>query len=70
VLTQRDVRVSVWLVAVLRMALGLAGMLTMLLDPRPVHRDFAAWTALEVQDGRPWTLIFSIGSAGMPSGTR
>jgi len=60
VLNQRDVRASVWLVAVLRIALGLAGLFTMLLDPRPVLRDIAAWTALEVQDGRPWTLIFSI----------
>ena len=59
-LNQRDVRASVWLVAVLRIALGLAGLFTMLLDPRPVLRDIAAWTALEVQDGRPWTLIFSI----------
>ncbi len=60
VLTSRDVRASVWLVAILRIALGLAGLLTMLLDPRPLLRDIAAWTTLEVLDGRPWTLIFSI----------
>jgi len=60
VLTQRDVRASLWLVVILRIALGLAGLLTMLLDPRPLLRDIAAWTALEVLDGRPWTLIFSI----------
>ena len=60
VLTSRDVRVSAWLVAILRIALGLAGLLTMLLDPRPLLRDIAAWTTLEVVDGRPWTLIFSI----------
>jgi hypothetical protein len=60
VLTQRDVRVSIWLVAILRIGLGLAGLLTMLLDPRPLLRDIAAWTALEVVDGRPWTLLFSV----------
>jgi hypothetical protein len=60
VLTSRDIRASVWLVAILRIALGLAGLLTMLLDPRPLLRDIAAWTALEVLDGRPWTLLFSI----------
>ena len=59
-LTSRDVRFSAWLVAILRIALGLAGLLTMLLDPRPLLRDIAAWTTLEVVDGRPWTLIFSI----------
>jgi hypothetical protein len=59
-MTSRDVRASVWLVAILRIALGLAGLLTMLLDPRPLLRDIAAWTALEVLDGRPWTLLFSI----------
>jgi hypothetical protein len=32
----------------------------MLLDPRPLLRDIAAWTALEVVDGRPWTLLFSV----------
>jgi hypothetical protein len=47
-------------VAILRIALGLAGLLTMLLDPRPLLRDVAAWTTLEVLDGRPWTLVFSI----------
>src|SRR3989440_1526130 len=60
VLTSRDVRTSLWLVATLRIALGLAGLLTMLFDPRPLLRDIAAWTALEVVDGRPWTLLFSI----------
>jgi len=60
VLTHRDVRAAAWLVAILRIALGLAGLLTMLLDPRPLLRDIAAWTALEVLDGRPWTLLFSI----------
>lgn len=60
VLSQRDVRASIWFVAVLRIALGLAGLLTMLLDPRAVLRDIAAWTSLEVVDGRPWTLLFSI----------
>jgi hypothetical protein len=60
VLTSRDVRASVWLVAVLRIALGLVGMLTMLLDPGPLLRQFAAWTSLEVLDGRPWTLLFSV----------
>src|SRR5439155_27150954 len=39
--------------------LGLAGLLTMLLDPRPLLRDIAAWTTLEVLDGRPLTLVFS-----------
>jgi hypothetical protein len=60
VLTRPDVRASLWLVAILRIALGLAGVLTMLLDPRPLLRDVAAWTTLEVLDGRPWTLVFSI----------
>lgn len=60
VLSARDVRASIWLVAVLRIGLGLAGLLTMLLDPRPLLRDIAAWTTLEVLDGRPWTLLFSI----------
>jgi mannosyltransferase PIG-V len=60
VLTSFDVRASAWLVAVLRIALGLAGMLAMLLDPRPLLREFAAWTSLEVMDGRPWTLLFSV----------
>jgi hypothetical protein len=60
VLTQRDVRASLWLVAILRIALGLAGLLTVVLDPRPLLRDVAAWTALEVTNGRPWTLVFSI----------
>jgi hypothetical protein len=32
----------------------------MLLDPRPLLRGIAAWTSLEVLDGRPWTLVFSI----------
>ena len=60
VLAHRDFRASAWLVAILRIALGLAGLLTMLFDPRPLLRDIAAWTALEVVDGRPWTLLFSI----------
>jgi mannosyltransferase PIG-V len=60
VLTSRDVRTSLWLVAILRIALGLAGLLTMLLDPRPLLREIAAWATLEVLDGRPWTLLFSI----------
>jgi hypothetical protein len=60
VLTQRDVRASIWFVAVLRIALGLAGLLTMLLDPRALLREIAAWTSLEVVDGRPWTLLFSV----------
>jgi hypothetical protein len=60
VLTQRDVRASIWFVAVLRIALGLAGLLTMLLDPRALLREIAAWTSLEVMDGRPWTLLFSV----------
>ena len=60
VLTQRDVGASLWLVVILRIALGLTGLLTMLLDPRPLLRDIAAWTGLEVLDGRPWTLIFSV----------
>lgn len=60
VLTSRDVRASAWLVAILRIALGVAGLLTVLLDPRPLLRDVAAWTTLEVLDGRPWTLLFSI----------
>lgn len=60
VLSQRDVRASIWFVAVLRIGLGLAGLLTMLLDPRPLLRDIAAWTFLEVQDDRPWTLVFSV----------
>ena len=60
VLSQRDVRASIWFVAVLRIGLGLAGLLTMLLDPRPLFRDIAAWTFLEVQDDRPWTLVFSV----------
>ena len=55
-----DVRASLWLVVILRIALGIAGLLTMLLDPRPLLRDIAAWTTLEVLDGRPWTLVFSI----------
>jgi hypothetical protein len=53
-----DVRASLWLVVILRIALGIAGLLTMLLDPRPLLRDIAAWTTLEVLDGRPWTLVF------------
>jgi hypothetical protein len=60
VLTQRDVRVSIWFVVVLRIALGVTGLLTMLLDPSALLRDIAAWTSLEVVDGRPWTLLFSI----------
>ncbi len=60
VLISRDVRASLWLVAMLRIAFGLAGLLTVLLDPRPLLRDVAAWTTLEVLDGRPWTLLFSI----------
>src|SRR5438552_1630843 len=60
VLTSRDVRASVWLVAVLRIALGLAGLLTMVLDPRALLRNIAAWTSLEVVDGRPWTFVFSV----------
>ena len=59
-LTARDVRAAAWFVAVLRIALGLAGLLTMLLDPRPLLREFAVWTSLEVMDGRPWTLLFSV----------
>src|SRR5207237_1359990 len=46
VLTSRDVRASVWLVAVLRIALGLAGLLTMVLDPRALLRTIAAWCAV------------------------
>ena len=53
-------RASIWLVAVLRVGLAIAGILTMLFDPRPLMRDIAAWTFLEVQDGRPWTLLFSV----------
>lgn len=60
VLSQRDVRASIWFVAVLRIALGLAGLLTMLLDPRALLREIAAWTSLEEVDGRPWTLLFSV----------
>lgn len=58
--TTPDIRASLWLVVILRIALGLAGILTVLLDPRPLLRDVAAWTTLEVVDGRPWTLLFSI----------
>ena len=60
VLIPRDVRASLWLVGVLRVALGLVGLLTMLLDPRALFRDIAAWTSLEILDGRPWTLLFSV----------
>lgn len=56
----RDVRLSIWLVAVLRIGLGGVGILTMLLDPQPLMRDVAAWTSLEVQEGRPWSLLFSV----------
>src|SRR5256885_8418444 len=31
-----------------------------LLAPRARVREIAAWTSLEVMDGRPWTLLFSI----------
>src|SRR5439155_21270373 len=60
VLTSRDVRASAWLVAALRIALGLAGLLTMVLDPRALLRNIAAWTSLEVVDRRPWTFFFSV----------
>ena len=59
VLTSRDLRASVWLVAILRIALGLAGLLTMVLDPRALLRNIAG-TSLEVVDGRPWTFVFSV----------
>lgn len=55
-----DVRAAVWLVVALRIGLGLAGVLTVLLDPRPLMRAVAAWTELEVTTGRPWTLVFSV----------